>query len=91
MNMHKSMRIQETAEQLYRDLQAAGIDVMFDDRKDRPGVMFADWELLGVPHQIVIGERNLDNQQVEYKNRRSGEKELLDIAGLVDWLKSRVK
>lgn len=91
MNMHKSVRIQETAEQLYRDLQAAGIDVMFDDRKERPGVMFADWELLGVPHQIVIGERNLDNQQVEYKNRRSGEKELLDIAGLVDWLTSRVK
>lgn len=91
MNMHKSVRIQDTAEQLYRDLQAAGIDVIFDDRKERPGVMFADWELLGVPHQIVIGERNLDNQQVEYKNRRSGEKQLLDIAGLVDWLKSRVK
>ncbi len=74
MNMHKSVRVQETAEQLYAELKAAGIDVLFDDRKERPGVMFADMELIGIPHQIVIGERNLDEQAVEYKNRRSGEK-----------------
>lgn len=83
MNMHKSARIEQTAEQLYRELTAAGFDVLFDDRKERPGVMFADMELLGIPHSIVIGERNLDNQLVEYKNRRSGEKELLNIAGVV--------
>ncbi len=83
MNMHKSVRIAEVTEQLYQQLTAAGIDVLFDDRRERPGVMFADMELIGVPHSIVIGERNLDNQQVEYKNRRSGEKTMLDIASVV--------
>jgi prolyl-tRNA synthetase len=83
MNMHKSVRVQETAEQLYSELKAAGIDVLFDDRKERPGVMFADMELIGVPHQIVIGERNLDEQAVEYKNRRSGEKTKVAISEAV--------
>jgi prolyl-tRNA synthetase len=83
MNMHKSVRIQDTAEALYKALTAAGVEVLFDDRKERPGVMFADMELLGVPHHIVIGERNLDERQVEYKNRRSGEKSLLAIDDVV--------
>ncbi len=83
MNMHKSVRIQDTAEALYKALTAAGVEVLFDDRKERPGVMFADMELLGVPHHIVIGERNLDERQVEYKNRRSGEKSLLSIDDVV--------
>ncbi|WP_258240233.1 proline--tRNA ligase [Pseudidiomarina homiensis] len=83
MNMHKSVRVQETAEQLYSELKAAGVDVLFDDRKERPGVMFADMELIGIPHQIVIGERNLDEQAVEYKNRRSGEKTKVAISDAV--------
>ncbi|MDP2715413.1 proline--tRNA ligase [Rheinheimera sp.] len=83
MNMHKSVRIEEATIRLYNELTAAGFEVLFDDRKERPGVMFADMELMGIPHSIVVGERNLDNQQVEYKNRRSGEKEMLDIAGVV--------
>lgn len=83
MNMHKSVRIQDTAEALYQALTAAGVEVLFDDRKERPGVMFADMELLGVPHHIVIGERNLDERLVEYKNRRSGEKSLLSIDDVV--------
>ncbi|GAA3534985.1 proline--tRNA ligase [Zobellella aerophila] len=74
MNMHKSHRVQEVADTLYQQLKDAGIDVLFDDRKERPGVMFADMELLGVPHSIVIGERGLDNQVVEYKHRRGGDK-----------------
>lgn len=82
MNMHKSVRIAEATEQLYKQLTTAGIDVLFDDRRERPGVMFADMELVGIPHTIVIGERNLDNQQVEYKNRRTGEKTMLDIANV---------
>ena len=84
MNMHKSVRIEEATVRLYNELTAAGFEVMFDDRKERPGVMFADMELMGIPHSIVVGERNLDNQQVEYKNRRSGEKEMLDIAAVVE-------
>ncbi|WP_411360469.1 proline--tRNA ligase [Pseudidiomarina sp. YC-516-91] len=89
MNMHKSVRVQETAEHLYKELKAAGIDVLFDDRKERPGVMFADMELIGVPHQIVIGERNLDEQAVEYKNRRSGEKTKIAIADVLTTLKEK--
>lgn len=80
MNMHKSHRVKEVAESLYSQLIAAGVEVLFDDRKERPGVMFNDMELVGIPHTIVIGERNLDENKVEYKNRRSGEKQLIDIA-----------
>jgi prolyl-tRNA synthetase len=87
MNMHKSPRIQEVAEKLYVELKSVGIDVLLDDRKERPGVMFNDMELIGVPHTIVIGERNLDEKKVEYKNRRSGEKQMLDIDTLVDFIK----
>ncbi|NHI01387.1 proline--tRNA ligase [Oceanimonas sp. MB9] len=83
MNMHKSHRVQEVAEKLYAELTAAGIEVLFDDRKERPGVMFADMELLGVPHSIVIGERGLDNEVVEYKHRRGGDKQEVAIADIV--------
>ncbi|WP_281558750.1 proline--tRNA ligase [Thalassomonas sp. RHCl1] len=79
MNMAKSARVKETAEALYQELQQAGIEVLFDDRKERPGVMFADHELIGTPLLLVIGERNLDNQQIEVKNRITGEKSLLAI------------
>lgn len=90
MNMHKSVRVQETAELLYQQLSAAGIEVLFDDRKERPGAMFADAELMGVPHQIIIGERNLDQQHVEYKNRRTGTKELLEISSVVTSLQDKI-
>ena len=79
MNMAKSARVKETAEALYEKLTNAGIDVLFDDRKERPGVMFADHELMGTPFLLIIGERNLDDQQVEVKNRITGEKSLLAI------------
>lgn len=91
MNMHKSARVQETAEKLYQAMLDAGIDVLFDDRKERPGVMFADMELIGIPHQIVIGERNLDQAQVEYKNRRSGDKDLLAIDSVIDHLTTTLR
>ncbi len=91
MNMHKSHRIPEIAERIYSELQAAGIDVLFDDRKERPGVMFNDMELVGIPHTLVIGERNLDNNQVEYKNRITGDKELIDLDEVVALLKQKVK
>ncbi|MBL4822483.1 MAG: proline--tRNA ligase [Colwellia sp.] len=79
MNMAKSARVKETAEALYEQLNQAGIEVLFDDRKERPGVMFADHELMGTPLLLIIGERNLDAQQVEVKNRITGEKSLLAI------------
>ncbi|GGA87358.1 proline--tRNA ligase [Neiella marina] len=88
MNMHKSHRVKEVADKLYADLQAAGIDVLFDDRKERPGVMFNDMELVGIPHTIIIGERGLDKQVVEYKNRRDGEKHEVAIDGAVAHIQS---
>lgn len=86
MNMHKSFRVKQVAEELYHTLRAKGIDVILDDRKERPGVMFADMELIGVPHTIVIGDRNLDNQEIEYKARRAGEKEMIKQSEIVDFL-----
>ena len=79
MNMAKSARVKETAEAIYEKLNEANIDVLFDDRKERPGVMFADHELMGTPILLVIGERNLDDQQVEVKNRITGEKSMISI------------
>ncbi|MDB6374180.1 proline--tRNA ligase [Photorhabdus bodei] len=90
MNMHKSYRVKEVAEKLYADLRASGIDVIFDDRKERPGVMFADMELIGVPHTVVIGDRNLDNGEVEYKHRRGDEKQMLKLDDVVDYLKQQL-
>lgn len=86
MNMHKSYRVKEVAEKLYQQLVAAGVEVLFDDRKERPGVMFADMELIGVPNSIVIGERNLDSQEVEFKKRATGEKTMLLIDNVVSFL-----
>lgn len=73
LGLAKSAAVKETAERLYAELQAAGIDVLFEDRDERPGVMFADMELMGIPHRITVGDRALANGEVEYKCRRSGE------------------
>ncbi|EOZ1719875.1 proline--tRNA ligase [Yersinia enterocolitica] len=91
MNMHKSFRVQALAEELYTTLRSHGIDVILDDRKERPGVMFADMELIGVPHNIVIGDRNLDSEEVEYKNRRAGEKQMIKTSEIIDFLLSQIK
>ncbi len=73
INYQKSTRVQETADALYRDFQAAGIDVLLDDRDARPGVKFADSELIGIPHRLVIGERTLSAGKLEYRHRRETE------------------
>ncbi|KAB7695968.1 proline--tRNA ligase [Plesiomonas shigelloides] len=91
MNMHKSYRVQEAAEKLYNELQAVGIDVLMDDRKERPGVMFADMELMGIPHVVVIGDRNLDNNELEYKQRRSGEKQMIKSDDILSVLLANIK
>lgn len=91
MNMHKSFRVKDLAESLYDSLRAKGIDVIMDDRKERPGVMFADMELIGVPHTIVIGDRNLDSDEIEYKHRRSGDKQMIKTGEIEDFLLARIK
>ena len=90
MNMHKSHRVAELAERFYGELKAAGVDVLFDDRKERPGVMFADMELIGIPHAIVIGERGIDNGVVEYKQRRGGEKSEVAIDEIVATIQAKL-
>ncbi len=90
MNMHKSFRVKDAAEALYKELRSHGIDVILDDRKERPGVMFADMELIGVPHHVVIGDRNLDAEELEYKNRRTGEKQMIKQGDIVEYLLSQI-
>ncbi|KWK20021.1 proline--tRNA ligase [Burkholderia stagnalis] len=77
MGYDRSDAVRETADKLYAELAAAGIDVILDDRGERPGVMFADWELIGVPHRLVIGERGLKEGKIEYQGRRDTEATLL--------------
>lgn len=90
MNMHKSARVAETAEQLYQQLSALGIDVLFDDRQERPGVMFADTELIGIPHRLVIGDRGLDAGQIEYKHRRADTAENWSLDDVIGQLQARL-
>ncbi|MDO6500391.1 proline--tRNA ligase [Photobacterium sanguinicancri] len=90
MNMAKSAEVKEAAEKLYADLTAAGIEVLFDDRKERPGVMFADHELIGIPHTIVIGNRSLENGEMEYKDRKDGSKVGVPVAEMVEFIKQKM-
>ncbi|CAM4315184.1 proline--tRNA ligase [Vibrio agarivorans] len=90
MNMHKSEEVKEAAEKLYAELTAMGIEVLFDDRKERPGVMFSDMELVGIPHTIVIGDRSMKEGNFEYKNRRTGDKTAIAMADIVEHVKAQL-
>ncbi len=90
LNMHKSQRLREAAEKLYDELIAAGLEVLFDDRKERPGVMFSDMELIGIPHRIVFSEKGLDKSELEYKGRRDSENQFIPLAQIVSFLKERI-
>jgi prolyl-tRNA synthetase len=90
MNMHKSERLKVASEQLYQDLQAAGIDVLFDDRKVRAGFMFSDMELIGIPHCIILGDRGLDAGTIEYKGRTAQESEEIPFAEIIAFLKAKL-
>lgn len=91
MNMHKSDSVRQFCENLYRTLTAQGVEVIFDDRQERPGVMFADMELIGVPHMLVVGEKNLANGEIEYKNRRCADKQMIARDHLLDFLQQQLK
>jgi len=90
INYQKSARVQETADGLYRDFNAAGIDVLLDDRDARPGVKFADAELLGIPHRIVIGERTLAAGNLEYRHRRETESTEISAADPVGYIRHKL-
>ena len=90
MNMKKSQRVREATEELYQKLQTAGIDVLLDDRPVRPGVMFSDMELIGIPHRIVVGEKNLDQHLLEYKARRGDSNQDVPRAEIITFLQAPV-
>jgi prolyl-tRNA synthetase len=90
LNLQKSPRVREVAEQLYADLTAAGIEVLYDDRDARPGVKFADAELLGIPHRVVVAERGLETGRLEYRHRRATESEDFPAGEAIEFLRSRI-
>ena len=90
IGMGKSVAVREAAEQLYAALQVAGIEVLLDDRDERPGVMFADMELIGIPHRIVIGERGLKDGMLEYQGRRDATAQAIPLQNALEFVKSRL-
>ncbi len=91
LNLNKSAAVAECAAQLYEELQASGIELLMDDRNERPGVKFADMELIGIPHRIVIGDRTLAEGKIEYKGRRDTDSELVARADIVEFIRARVR
>jgi len=90
MGMDRSELVKEETEKLYAALQAAGVDVILDDRGQRPGAMFADWELIGVPHRVVIGERGLKEGKLEYQGRRDTEATGVAPADIVAFIQGQM-
>ncbi|MBS0555180.1 MAG: proline--tRNA ligase, partial [Proteobacteria bacterium] len=87
----KSQAVREEAQKLYDTLLAAGVDVMLDDRDERPGVMFADWELIGVPHRVTLGDRGLKEGMAEYQGRRDTEAAKVPVTEIADFVIERLK
>jgi prolyl-tRNA synthetase len=86
----KNAAVRDTAERLYHELREAGIDALLDDRDERPGVMFADLELIGIPHRIVVGERGLKSGELEYQGRRDAKATTIALQDSVNYVKSRM-
>jgi len=86
----RSADVQAAADRLHDDLLAAGVDVILDNRGERPGAMFADWELVGVPHRVVLGDRGLKDRQVEYQGRRDATAESVSLDDIVAFVKARL-
>jgi prolyl-tRNA synthetase len=91
INLHKSQRVRELTDQLYDQFTAAGIEVLCDDRDARPGVKFADAELLGIPHRLVIGERGIEAGKLEYRGRRATESTEFPLAEALAFMQARLK
>jgi prolyl-tRNA synthetase len=90
INAPKSPRVRETAERLYNELIAAGIDALLDDRDERPGVKFADSELIGIPHRVVVGDRGLEKGQLEYRHRRAEAAQEFPAADALGFLRGKL-
>ncbi|MBC7500155.1 MAG: proline--tRNA ligase [Herminiimonas sp.] len=90
MGYDRSDSVKAETERVYEALMAAGVDVILDDRGERPGAMFSDWELIGVPHRIVIGDRGLKEGKLEYQGRRDTEATAVAVAEMVTFVQSRL-
>ncbi len=90
VNYRQSEQVRQVADQVHAELQAAGVDVILDDRGERPGAMFADWELIGVPHRITVGERGLKEGQLEYADRRSLQPTKIGVGDALSFVRSRL-
>ena len=90
INMHKSQRLRDAVMKLYEELQGAGIEVLLDDRKERPGVMFSDAELIGIPHRLTFGERGLDAGTIEYRSRKDSENTDIQLSEVTNFIKSQL-
>lgn len=90
LNYDKSELVREKADALYSQLTAAGVEVLLDDRKERPGVKFADMELMGIPHRVVISERGLGAGTLEYKHRRDAESRDISADEVMEFLKQQM-
>ncbi len=90
MGYAKSAAVKAAADALYAELKAAGVDVLLDDRNERPGVMFAEMELLGLPHRVVVGDRGLAEGKLEYKGRSDSDVQMIPLAEIADFLKARL-
>jgi prolyl-tRNA synthetase len=86
LNMHKSTAVAEAAEALHAQCLERGIEVLMDDRNERPGVKFADMELLGIPHRVVIGDRSLAEGEIEYQGRRDSEAQRVPLADAMNFV-----
>ncbi|MDD6546139.1 MAG: His/Gly/Thr/Pro-type tRNA ligase C-terminal domain-containing protein [Pseudomonadota bacterium] len=91
MNMKKSEKVRDFCEKAYRELEAAGIDELFDDRSEHPCVMFADMELIGAPRMLVVGERDLEKGAVEIRYRATGVRKSVSASEAVATIISEVK
>ena len=89
INMHKSIRLRNAVMSLYDELVANDIDVLLDDRQERPGVMFSDIELIGIPHRFVFSEKGLDAGEIEYKARRDNESQNIKIKKTITFIKEK--
>ena len=90
INMHKSERLRTAVMKLYQELLDAGIEVILDDRKERPGVMFADMELIGIPHRLTFSESGLDAETIEYKSRTDSENQNVKLSEVASFIKERL-
>ena len=90
IGFRKNTQVRIEVERLYAEIVNAGIDVLLDDRDERPGVMFADMELIGIPHRIVIGERGLKEGNIEYQGRQDEKSQAVPLQDIIDFIKMRI-